>query len=400
MKKLWAGATLALVVGGIALASDKAGGSAGDKVPVVDGPTAAPTPTPSPTPTTTPPTPESATPSLSGLAPVAAAINYSSYLVRSWGTGAIPRVESPGVEGAFRFSCTPSHNAYDDPIVYPGQPGKAHLHTFFGNTGTNANSTYQSLRTSGESSCNNLLNRSAYWIPAMMNGSGRVVMPNMIGIYYKRAPQGSKWCSQPYAQACLPLPRGLRYVFGYDMANPGKSDPKLMRWFNCDGPGAKSGRFATMADALKGCPAGAKLGAIIVGPNCWNGKQLDTPDHRSHMAYQDWGDWGYPRCPATHPYLLPFFEASAWYTNDGSAWSWHFSSDRMAGMPSLAPGTSFHADWFGAWDDVTQNTWTANCIDKALSCAGGDLGMGLQLAMLQGYNYNNRTNLVLPPARP
>ena len=331
---------------------------------------------------------------------MATSINYSPYLVRSWGTGAIPRSETAGVEGAFRFSCEPSHNAYDDPIVYPGQPGKAHLHTFFGNTGTNANSTYQSLRTSGESSCNNLLNRSAYWIPAMMNGSGRVVMPNMIGIYYKRAPQGSKFCAPPYAQACLPLPRGLRYLFGYNMNDPARSDPKLMRWFNCDGPGAVSGRFATMAEALRGCPAGARLGAIIVGPNCWNGKQLDTPDHRSHMAYQDWGDWGYPRCPSTHPYLLPFFEASAWYTNDGTAGAWHFSSDRMAGMPNLPAGTSFHADWFGAWDDITQNTWTANCIDKSLSCTGGDLGMGLQLAMLAGYRYNNLTNLVAPPVRP
>ena len=96
-----------------------------------------------------------------------------------------------------------------------------------------------------------------------------------------------------------------------------------MRWFNCDGPGAASGRFATMAEALKGRPAGARLGAIIAGPNCWNGKQLDIPDHRS---------------------LLPFFKAGAWYMNDGTADAWHFSSDRIAGMPNLPAGTSFHAD--------------------------------------------------------
>ena len=35
--------------------------------------------------------------------------------------------------------------AFDDPIVYPREPGKSHLHTFFGNTGANAFSTAASI---------------------------------------------------------------------------------------------------------------------------------------------------------------------------------------------------------------------------------------------------------------
>jgi hypothetical protein len=77
------------------------------------------------------------------------------------------------VVGAFRFICNPAHLAKDDPIGYPGQPGKSHLHQFFGNTAANANSTYESLRTTGQSTCNSPLNRSAYWMPAMMNGKGQ-----------------------------------------------------------------------------------------------------------------------------------------------------------------------------------------------------------------------------------
>ncbi|WP_197323377.1 DUF1996 domain-containing protein, partial [Staphylococcus haemolyticus] len=119
--------------------------------------------------------------------------------------------------GAFRFLCTPSHNAYNDPIVYPGQTGKSHLHTFFGNTKADANSTYESLRTSGESTCNNLLNRSAYWIPALLNGQGKVVMPDYVSIYYKRRPSTDPVC-QRQGKACIALPRGLRYVFGYNMS--------------------------------------------------------------------------------------------------------------------------------------------------------------------------------------
>src|SRR5437868_11158870 len=47
--------------------------------------------------------------------------------------------------GAFRMFCTAGQLVRDDPLFYPGQPGASHLHQFFGNTGTNASSAYQSL---------------------------------------------------------------------------------------------------------------------------------------------------------------------------------------------------------------------------------------------------------------
>jgi hypothetical protein len=44
-------------------------------------------------------------------------------------------------------------------------------------------------------------------------------------------------------------------------------------------------------------------------PMCWDGVNLDSPDHRSHMAYSSRFNGG--DCPATHPVRLPalFFEA-------------------------------------------------------------------------------------------
>lgn len=368
----------------------------------------APAPAPTPTPTTTAARPIVTTlpvlapvtaPVLAGLESVTSGTDLQAYLTPAWGVGAVPGNEAPGVEGAFRFICAPSHLAYDDPIVYPGQPGKAHLHTFFGNTKADANSTYASLRTTGESTCNNLLNRSAYWMPAMMHPSGKVVMPDWVSIYYKRAPASSKYCAPPYATACLALPRGLRYVFGYNMSDPTRSDPAGNRWFNCDGAGAISGRFATIAEAAQGCPAGARLGAVVVGPNCWNGRDLDSADHRSHMTYQVQDGYGRAVCPATHPYLLPFFELGAWFTNDGTAARWTLSSDTMPNMPAMRGGESLHADWFGGWEDSVQALWTANCIDKALSCSGGDLGQGQQLKTLAGYDFPNGRPLMTPPAR-
>lgn len=368
---------------------------------VVTAPAPAPTATASPTTTAMTHSVAAtsvASPSLAGEDPVASGLDVARYIVPSWSTGAIPGLENPGVEGAFRFICKPSHNGYNDPIVYPGQTGKSHLHTFFGNTKADANSTYRSLRTTGESTCNTLLNRSAYWVPSMMHPSGKVVMPNWIGIYYKRAPEGSKYCREPYAKACLPLPRGLRYIFGYNMTDPSKSDPDRMRWFNCDGAGAVTGHFANIRQAAQGCPTGAMLGMLLVGPNCWNGKELDTPDHRSHMAYQYYdGQRPDAVCPASHPYLLPFFEAAAWYTNDGTAAQWKLSSDVAM---NLEGGVSAHADWFGAWEDSIVTQWTENCVNKSLSCNSGDLGNGKQMVMAVGYDFSKASTLVDMPAKP
>jgi len=223
------------------------GGATAGTTPVASAPTA-PTVTPSPTPT---PTPASSDVVVApGSLPVAgdydsipSNFDVSQQLVAAWGTGAIPSSGAPDVVGAFRFICTPSHEAKDDPIVFPGQPGRSHLHQFFGNSLADANSTYRSLRTSGESTCTNALNRSAYWMPAMLNGKGGVVRPDYVSIYYKRRPESDPEC-QRMGKACVDLPRGLRFVFGYDMING--TPPTGAGYYNCQGPTAEPGHYADL----------------------------------------------------------------------------------------------------------------------------------------------------------
>jgi hypothetical protein len=89
-------------------------------------------------------------------------------------------------EGKLRFLCIESHLGYNDPIVYPSQPGAAHLHQFFGNTLTNAYSDYSSLRTTGSGTCQGgPINRTAYWYPAMIRPqNNKVVKPSYVEMYY------------------------------------------------------------------------------------------------------------------------------------------------------------------------------------------------------------------------
>ena len=332
--------------------------------------------------------------------------DVASELTPTWGTGILPASSKPDVVGAFRFICTASHEAADDPIVYPGQPGRSHLHEFFGNTGANANSTYASLRTTGNSTCDSRLNRSAYWIPAMLNGKGKVVRPDYVSVYYKRMPATDPNCRKQGA-ACVNLPRGLRFVFGYDMLNP--SAPSTGEaYFNCDGPTAKPGRYADIVEAARNCPAGNRLGAIISAPDCWDGRNLDSANHRSHVAYGSYGTWGYYRCPSTHPFVIPTFTLGIWYSTDddldrSGSWdqntaTWSLASDSMPGMPKTRPGASFHADWFGAWDDSVMSTWMDNCVNKQLNCSGGDLGNGTQMKMFDGFAWAANPRVVAPPS--
>lgn len=88
--------------------------------------------------------------------------------------------------GQFRTQCEFSHFMYDDPILFPDQPGAAHLHMVFGNTDVNAYTTQETLEDSGSGSCNGQeLNRSGYWVPAMLDGDGMVRIPERIVVYYK-----------------------------------------------------------------------------------------------------------------------------------------------------------------------------------------------------------------------
>ncbi len=364
-------------------------------------PTTTPTPTPTPTPTAIATTGDlkSPQPTLGPDALIAAPI--ASNFATAAETVAFPLAGSadPDPVGAFRFVCLPGPLSYDDPIVFPGQPGKSHLHQFFGNTGVNASSSYASLRTTGDSTCMSILNRSGYWMPAMLNGKGQVVRPDYVTIYYKRLPASSPMCSKQ-GKACVAMPRGLRFAFGYDMVNKVAGNG----YFQCD-PG--DGGIHFLADAAKQCPVGSHLGAVIDAPSCWDGKNLDTADHRSHLAYMyDPHTDGVPVCPADHPYIIPTFTLKAWFlvAPGDTPTDWLLSSDEMkmadGSTMHMVAGSTLHSYWFGAWDDDTLATWTANCIDKHLNCSAGDLGNGTAMRQSYPFSWTATPHLVDVPERP
>ena len=336
-------------------------------------------------PVTLPPEPVS-NPDKFPRTPIASNFKRDDYI----GPARIPATGKPDVVGAFRFICQPGPIGKFDPIVYPGQPGAGHLHQFFGNTGAAPDSTYQSLRTTGDSTCMNILTRSAYWIPVMLDGKGNAVRPDYIAVYYKRLPKDSPECQQR-GDECVAQPDGIKYITGYDMlGGPTTGGPHV--W-------CREKTYRDLPETIEQCgPDITEILMKVSSPDCWDGKNLDSPDHRSHVASASYGNVGIYQCPKTHPKIIPQFTLAAHYTvapgDDISLW--RLSSDAMAGT---APGGSFHTDLWDAWDDQTKATWTANCIDKLLTCVDGELGDGTIMKRWAGFGYVADPHLVPVPAR-
>jgi hypothetical protein len=248
-----------------------------------------------------------------------------------------------GVLGAseFRASCLTSHRAGDDPIVFPGRPNVSHIHEFFGNHSTNASSTLQSLHQ-GTTNCVPDVDLSAYWVPTLYQ-NGVAIAPESVTIYYQGIHNAT--------QAVTP-PQGLRIVVGTPAATSPDQNPAA-RW-SCVGAGASSRDFMT-------CPPGSRLETYLDFPTCWNGRDLDSPNHKDHMAFAP----GLV-CPSTHPVVLPRTEFLITYPVTGTGLT--LAGTRNGVNVTTAPGYTFHGDFMNAWNPAELERRMRNCIRAQRIC--------------------------------
>lgn len=240
----------------------------------------------------------------------------------------------------FQANCTVSHNAGNDPIVYPGQPGASHDHTFIGNVGTDAYSTTESLLES-ETTCLVPDDRSAYWFPTLYDGDEPVLTDWHLVVYYKSG-------VEDYTTV-QPFPQGLRFVAGDMMATEQEfaDAPGQVEGYEC-------GESFFNWDIPDWCPETSWLNIRYQSPSCWDGVNLDSADHKGHMAYPVEGS-----CPASHPVPVPMIEFKIHWPVSGDLSDVHLSS---------GPGSSWHYDFFNAWEPETLAAMVAHCINGGLQC--------------------------------
>ncbi len=272
---------------------------------------------------------------------------------------------NPSDIGAFRVPCEVSHFAFDDPMVFPGKPGASHLHMFFGNTTTDANSTVDSIANTGNSTCaGGILDRTAYWVPALIDNTGNIVLPDSAIFYYKTGYLGIK------PSDVKPIPKGLRMISG----SSSLSSAQGQGHWGCEE--VYIGHLDSIQDVLNDprCEPGKHHVQLSIDfPQCWDGKNLDSSDHKSHMANPVVGG-----CPSSHPVPIPVITFNIRFPIPQNAQGWHLSSD-MYDYAKLGGGFSAHGDWWDGWDTATENTWIENCNNASKDCHGYLLGDGTTL---------------------
>jgi hypothetical protein len=242
--------------------------------------------------------------------------------------------------GAFFSNCLFSHTAPDDPIVSSGRPGASHPHTFFGNTSTNAHSTVASLQRA-ETTCRTAGDTAAYWVPTLYQ-DGREIRPAKAQLYYVMRS----------ATEVRAFPPGFKMIGGD--ANATRPQSARVAYWSCGGHAIHSAPSATAparCPVLKGEALMRRKGAKVFSkitiraksllevhvnfPDCWDGKRIDSADHRSHVAHSR----EYV-CPASHPVKLPLIRLQIRYPL------------RSGKGVTLASGGQLtaHADFFNAWD--------------------------------------------------
>ncbi len=257
-----------------------------------------------------------------------------------------------------RVSCDWSHFAPDDPLVFPDMPGRSHLHMFWGNTGVNA--TTKNFRSDRSTCHGGAANSTGYWIAALIDTrDGRPLVPDNIFNYYKGGYEGVRPAD------FKAWPAGLRILAGNAASTQAQPVWARQHRWSCTGVEGLHGAIPA------NCTPGGELVFEIVFPQCWDGVNLDSPDHKSHMAYPTGRG-----CPRTHPHAIPEIRYVVFFrTPDTGSSTLRLSSD----TPGAPAGVSAHADWWDGWDQRWVQHLVTNCHNQKRDCGTNLLGGGLTL---------------------
>lgn len=259
-------------------------------------------------------------------------------------TAPAPAATAASARPNFVLRCKYTHTLADDPIVYPGQPGAAHLHDFYGNPTTSAFSTAESM-LAGITECRDRGDTAGYWAPtAYLNGVQ--LTPLVMRIYYLNPP----------GEQVETIPPGLQMIGGDMHATSGADNPHVS-WACGFTVALGTPRRDTPYDctSFDSHPFVDGVIAIIDMPNCWDGIGL-RPEN---VTYPVAGD-----CPPSFPRVLPRLSQRIHYgimnplNPDGS----------VALSLSSGPYYSMHSDFWNTWQQERLDQLVQNCLIAEVHC--------------------------------
>ncbi|MFD7225442.1 DUF1996 domain-containing protein [Streptomyces sp. NPDC059892] len=202
------------------------------------------------------------------------------------------RTARGGSKGTFSTNCGVNEAGKfnsDNVIVAPGvSNGAHHMHDYVGNQANDAFATNDSL-AAGETSCRNQGDKSTYYWPVLrlQNGQneadanadgggkegnvGEIQTPSQVTLTFAGSPKSK----------VTAMPRFLRIITG-DAKAFTNGDANANASWSCTGFENRQ-----LKDKYPICPEGSQVVRSFKFQSCWDGQNVDSANHRTHVAFAD-----------------------------------------------------------------------------------------------------------------
>eukprot|EP01117_Protostelium_nocturnum_P001963 TRINITY_DN12618_c0_g1_i1.p1 TRINITY_DN12618_c0_g1~~TRINITY_DN12618_c0_g1_i1.p1 ORF type:complete len:582 (-),score=180.01 TRINITY_DN12618_c0_g1_i1:250-1995(-) len=296
----------------------------------------------------------------------------------------------------------PVYRGRIDSIVNPGALS-SHVHKVAGGNHFSAAVLNQSpeemFNVTYSASCTtcsiHTVDNSNYWHPELYyqwpNGTFSLVPNGGLTVYYlSRAGDTGTQRTNPNWQ---PIPKGLRMVAGDPMRRTFDENDVTHTAisFVCLAAGGAPETNQFQTDKYF-CKNGFR--AQVFFPMCWDGVNLDSPDHKSHMSYPtkraNGGD-----CPATHPVRIPGIFFEAFYSVDQFP---HGTGTNPFVFSNGDPtGYGYHGDFVSGWDpEVMRKALLDDSCDASSTNNGNTVTNCLPLKPFVKASNNDICELAVP----
>lgn len=273
-----------------------------------------------------------------------------------------PRNRRGASRGTFRTDCGRNENGKFNPdnvIAAPGvSNGAHHMHDYIGNQATDAFSGDDEL-AAGETTCRNQGDRSTYYWPVLrlQNGqdendvdadgggkdqnTGEIQTPSQVTLKFVGSPTGK----------VTAMPRFLRIITG-DAKAFTNGDANANASWSCTGFENRQ-----LKDKYPICPEGSQVVRTFAFQSCWDGRNTDSANHRTHVAFaQDDG-----RCPQGFRAIPQLVQRIVYDVPPGPGFAVDSFPEQLH-----KPGTD-HGDFINVFDDRLMRKMVS-CINGGRSC--------------------------------
>ncbi|MFF5025223.1 DUF1996 domain-containing protein [Streptomyces collinus] len=297
-------------------------------------------------------------------------------------TSVQPNVPSPSRQadasrGSFTSDCGVNAGGLfnsDNVIVAPGvSNGAHHFHDYVGNQSNNAFASDDDL-AKADTSCVDRGDKSTYYWPVLrlQNGkqerdagspgggtegnAGQIVTPKQVTLTFVGSPQGK----------VTEMPRLLRIITGDAKAFVNGPANANASW-SCTGYENRQ-----LKDKYPLCPPGSDVVRSFHFQSCWDGRKIDSANHRTHVAFAT-PDGACPDGFKAIPQLVQriVYDVAAPSLNDGGRTVPLFAVDSFP--EQLHKPVTDHGDFINVFDEGLMRQMV-DCINSGRTCGarGGD----------------------------